>query len=269
MSAKNQAEIMNAFAQLNANFEKKFNELNEQYIELNKKFSQSPKNTSEKTEEISEVSLLEKEIEKINSNTKMKPDNKAKKLEKLEKKLEKLQNRIEKKSENKESKEQPNLSKMSASNTSTLKEVLGDDFVASGKGVPKNTTSVEMFKSYVNSMDPENYPLFKIEDHMQNFKNTLKLNSQETRVHGGALKVLTLDELSKLENELVHTDQIGEYKTKDGMLVTGPSRNEDQEDLDTKEFDGEEFDVDKYSARVYDIDSAEFKGYWRTTGGLI
>lgn len=270
MSAqKNHLETLSAIRELNKNFEEKIKLLNEQNSQLMIEISKLQNVQVNKPEkEVTEIDLLKTEIKELEDNSRMKPDNKAKKLEKLQKKLEKLETKLEKpkKAENNEKK--LNLSKMSSSLTNELKTLLNDKFIEGGKGVVKNTTSVEMFKSYVNSMDSQKFLACNVSDHMEQFKLTLQSNESKV-VHGGALKVLTLDELAKLQNELVHTDQIGEYKTKDDMLVTGPQRNEDQEDLETKEFDGEEFDVDINTQRVYDIDTGDFKGYWRVNGGLI
>lgn len=258
MTAKNHTEIMTLLNTMNSSLD----ELKNTIVDLKNENAEFKKQLIVKgPKEVSEIDLLNKQLEDLNNNTKIKPDAKAKKIEKLEKKIEKIQKKEEPKAE-----EQVNLKKISAKLMTTLKEKMGDDFVESGKGVPKNTTTSDMFKAYVNAMTPDQYASVNPEVHMENFKSN---NPKATIQHGGAVEVLTLDQLAKLQDELVHTDTVGEYKTSDGRLVTGPQRDEDAEDLNTGEFDGEEFDVDKHTQRVYDVEEGTFLGYWRVKGGLI
>lgn len=259
MAAKNHTEIMTLLNTMNSSLD----ELKNTIVELKNENAEFKKQLIVKgPKEVSEIDLLNKQLEDLNNNTKMKPDAKAKKIASLEKKIEKIQ----KKSEPKPEKEADsrNLSKVGGKLLETLKEKFGDKFVEAAKGVPKKSTTVEMFKAFVNDMTPEIYSGANPEVHIDNFKNSL--NSSP---HGGAVEVLTLEQLAKLQDELVITDTAGEYKTSDGRLVTGPQRDEDAEDLNTQEFDGEEFDVDKHTQRVYDIEEGTFLGYWRVKGGLI
>ena len=121
---------------------------------------------------------------------------------------------------------------------------------------------IESFKKYADAIPADEYSTVEFSTHVANFKATLDTDEGKPMVVGGTLKVMTHSDLIDVQDEVKETAEIGIYLL-DGMQVTGPPRDDDKEDLNTKSFKGKDYDVDEATGRVYDTDTEEFLGYAR------
>ena len=120
------------------------------------------------------------------------------------------------------------------------------------------------FREFANGIPEAAYKTMEMPTIMANFIATFgdATVDVEASAGGGSIKVLSLTDLIDVQFEVVKTAEVGVYLMDDGR-VTGPLRDEENEDIETQTYNGKEYDVDKFSGRVYDIDTEEFLGYSR------
>lgn len=163
-----------------------------------------------------------------------------------------------------------NCPKISKKLTEELEKILGALYPEEKK---ERDAMNKKFRDFANAIPEEEYKTMELSVIVTNFMASIdKPNAEEEFSGGGALKVLSLTDLIDVQDEVSKTSTVGVYLL-DGAQVTGPLRDEEKEDLETKTFKGKEYEVDAASGRVYDTETEEFLGYSRIKGkkfdGLI
>jgi hypothetical protein len=223
--------------------------------------------------EINKLAQKQAELESVQASTKMKPDTKAKKIETLEKQISKIQKSQEPKPENKS----PKFTKKFLD--AEVNPVLGK--LLEELDEKDKTEMMNKLKAYFNSLSDDSRKTVSYKIHTENFKyaptpeglgmtreETEEESEEETQEKkdetdkngGGALMPKSHDFLIKHQDSL-KVIRAGVYEFQ-GERVTGPDRDEENEDLDEKTFDGEKFLVDEATGRVYNEDE-EFVGFAR------
>jgi len=154
-----------------------------------------------------------------------------------------------------------NCPKISKKLTEELEKILGDKYPEEKK---ERDAMNKKFRDFANAIPEEEYKTMELSVIVTNFMASIDKPSaeEETLEGGGALKVLSLTDLVDVQDEVSKTSTVGVYLL-DGAQVTGPLRDEEKEDLETKTFKGKEYEVDAASGRVYDTETEEFLGYSR------
>lgn len=154
-----------------------------------------------------------------------------------------------------------NCAKISKNLTEELEKILGALYPEEKK---ERDEMNKKFREFANGIPEEEYKTMEMSTIMNNFKATFGDATVDVEITagGGAVKVLSLSDLLDVQFEVSKTSEIGVYLL-DGDRVTGPLRDEEKEDLETKTYNGKEYEVDAASGRVYDAETEEFLGFMR------
>ena len=154
-----------------------------------------------------------------------------------------------------------NCAKISKNLTEELEKILGALYPEEKK---ERDEMNKKFREFANGIPEEEYKTMEMSTIMNNFKATFGDATVDVEIAagGGAVKVLSLSDLLDVQFEVSKTSEIGVYLL-DGDRVTGPLRDEEKEDLETKTYNGKEYEVDAASGRVYDAETEEFLGFMR------
>ena len=175
-------------------------------------------------------------------------------------KAEKAEAKAEAKAEKpKADKPKPNCPKFTAKIKEEFSKVIGDDYPEDEK---EQETLKKEFQKYANAIPTEEYNTVEFATHVRNFMARTPSVASMGGGAGSGPKVMTHSDLVDVQSEVVKTDVVGVYLL-DGAQVTGPLRDEEEEDLVTKTFGGKEYYVDEASGRVYANDTEEFLGFAR------
>jgi hypothetical protein len=156
-----------------------------------------------------------------------------------------------------------NCPKISKKLTEELEKILGDKYPEEKK---ERDEMNKKFREFANAIPEEEYKTMEMSVIVTNFKATLENpkgnDTDEELSGGGAIKVLSTSDLIDLQYEVSKTSEVGVYLL-EGERVTGPLRDEENEDLVTHTYKGTEYEVDESTNRVYSKDTEEFLGYAR------
>jgi len=156
-----------------------------------------------------------------------------------------------------------NCPKISKKLTEELEKILGDKYPEEKK---ERDEMNKKFREFANAIPEEDYKTMEMSVIVTNFKATLenpKANDTDEELSGGgAIKVLSSSDLTDVQDEVSKTSEVGVYLL-DGQRVTGPLRDEENEDLVTHTYKSTEYEVDESTNRVYSKDTEEFLGYAR------
>jgi len=156
-----------------------------------------------------------------------------------------------------------NCPKISKKLTEELEKILGNKYPEEKK---ERDEMNKKFREFANAIPEEEYKTMEMSVIVTNFKATLENpkgnDTDEELSGGGAIKVLSTSDLIDLQYEVSKTSEVGVYLL-EGERVTGPLRDEENEDLVTHTYKGTEYEVDESTNRVYSKDTEEFLGYAR------
>lgn len=156
-----------------------------------------------------------------------------------------------------------NCPKISKKLTEELEKILGNKYPEEKK---ERDEMNKKFREFANAIPEEEYKTMEMSVIVTNFKATLENpkgnDTDEELSGGGAIKVLSTSDLIDLQYEVSKTSEVGVYLL-EGQRVTGPLRDEENEDLVTHTYKGTEYEVDESTNRVYSKDTEEFLGYAR------
>jgi hypothetical protein len=157
-----------------------------------------------------------------------------------------------------------NCPKISKKLTEELEKILGALYPEEKK---ERDEMNKKFRDFANAIPEEDYKTMEITVIVTNFKATLENpkgndTDEETLSGGGSIKVMSTSDLNDVQDEVSKTSDVGVYLL-DGQRVTGPLRDEENEDLVTHTYKGTEYEVDESTNRVYSKDTEEFLGYAR------
>jgi hypothetical protein len=209
---------------------------------------------------------LEKLLEKIEGGKSKIPDKDQEKKVKLEEDIQKLETKEAEKAKPKpakaakkvvtetaqtsETKVELNIPRITPAITTNLKkafEEVGVEWLDD-----KKKTYGDGFKAYANALSDKEYEKLTAEGHMSFYANSLKPSDAAPAAGGGQMKVLTVNELAKLDKskKLVQVSA-GVFKHKTtGELLMGPAEDDDEE-FEDFEFDDEKYIVGTNTHRVY------------------
>ena len=157
-----------------------------------------------------------------------------------------------------------NCPKISKKLTEELEKILGALYPEEKK---ERDEMNKKFRDFANAIPEEDYKTMEMTVIVTNFKATLEDpkgndTEEETLTGGGSIKVMSTSDLNDVQDEVSKTSDVGVYLL-DGQRVTGPLRDEENEDLVTHTYKGTEYEVDESTNRVYSKDTEEFLGYAR------